>query len=87
MAELTIEQFMSVAQKILERLDEIGERVNGARKEYLRVEEFGQLTGRSAYTVRRWVAEKRIDAIRIDGTGPRGRLLIPRSELRKLVAL
>jgi excisionase family DNA binding protein len=50
------------------------------------VEEVARLVGRSAYTVRRWIAEHRINASRIADTGPRGRLLIPREEVGKLIS-
>jgi excisionase family DNA binding protein len=56
------------------------------RKPYYAVEEVARLTGRSGYTVRRWIAENRIQATRVAGTGPKGRLLIPAGELDKLIA-
>lgn len=56
------------------------------RKEHLLVEEVAELTGRSAFTVRRWITSGKINAIRLRDGGPRGRLLIPRHEIDRLVA-
>jgi excisionase family DNA binding protein len=70
---------------ILEAVVEVRELIAGRRKDLLTIEEVAEATGRSAYTVRQWVKQKRVNAIRVSGTGPRGRLLVPRDELRKLI--
>jgi excisionase family DNA binding protein len=76
---------LNVLAKIQAGQEEILARLSGTTKSHYRVEEVAEMMGRSAYTVRRWVQERRIDAVRVQGTGPKGRLLIPREELNKLV--
>jgi len=83
----------SVAMReVVTRLDSLGRQLSrveellGAQKKpLLTIDEVADLTGRSAYTVRRWVAEGRLHATRVSGTGPRGRLLVDRRELDRLV--
>jgi excisionase family DNA binding protein len=67
------------------KLDELRDRINGRFKSHFTPEEFAAIVGRSAYTIRRWIAEKRLRATRVKGTGPKGRLLIPRAELDRLI--
>jgi excisionase family DNA binding protein len=74
-------QFPSLGEK----LDGLHELVAGHRKNRLTTEEVAALTGRSEYTVRRWITEGKLRAVRITEGGPRGRLLIQREELERLV--
>jgi excisionase family DNA binding protein len=67
------------------KMDEVLAVVSGATKSLYTVEEVAALTGRSPYTVRRWINEQRISATRIADTGPRGRLLVAREELQRLI--
>jgi len=78
---------VELLNRVLSVLDEIRSLVKGAQKEYLTVEEVATLTGRSRYTVRRWITEGRLEARRMEGTGPHGRLLVGRAELAKLIDL
>jgi excisionase family DNA binding protein len=71
---------------VMEKLDSLRELLAQRRKENIVVEEVAELTGRSEYTIRRWITEGKLKAVRIAEGGPRGRLLIPRSELDRLVA-
>lgn len=75
-----------VLNRILTELEEIRATLSGLRKSHYTVEEVAELVGRSAYTVRRWIAEKQLLARRIEGTGPKGRLLVPREELTRLMS-
>lgn len=64
----------------------VREQLGRRTKSHLTVEEVADLTGRAAYTIRRWIKEKRLKAQRVKGGGPKGRLLIPREELEQLIA-
>jgi hypothetical protein len=70
---------------ILAVANDIRSRLSGLRKSHLTIEEVAAATGRAPYTVRTWHKQGRIRAIRVAGTGPRGRLLIAAEELEKLV--
>lgn len=81
------DDLMRVACQILQGIDEIRQILNGRSKSLYSVEEVARLSGRSAYTVRTWIRDGLITATRVEGTGPRGRLLIPHAELAKLLPL
>jgi excisionase family DNA binding protein len=81
LAELLGRKFPSVEDK----LDRLRDLLASRRKEHLVVEEFAELVGRTPYTVRRWIAEGKVQAIRIRGGGPRGKLLIARAELERII--
>ena len=72
--------------ELLKDMAEIRECLFGARKDYFTVHEVAEYAGRAEYTVRAWVKARLIRAERVAGTGPKGRLLIPRGELAKLIA-
>jgi len=76
---------IDLLESLRNRLEDVHVLLSRRAKPQLTVEEVAELTGRSAYTVRRWISEGKLSAIRIGATGPRGRLLIPQSELRRLV--
>jgi excisionase family DNA binding protein len=72
-------ELLAVQREILDLL-------TGRSKSHYTVEEISELVGRSPFTVRRWITAGRLHAVRIEGTGPRGRLLIPRDQLDALVS-
>jgi excisionase family DNA binding protein len=68
---------------ILSSIQELGRRMDGRVKSHYTVDEVAELTGRSTYTVRGWVKLGRLNAIRVPGSGPKGRLLVPHDELHR----
>jgi excisionase family DNA binding protein len=71
--------------ELLHELAAIRDSLSRRTKSHMTVDEVAEAVGRSDYTVRRWIAEGRIVATRVHGTGPRGRLLVPRAELDRLI--
>ena len=63
-------------------VDDIRRQLGGKMKSHLIVEEVAEVTGKSPYTIREYIRQGRIRAIRVAGTGPRGRLLVPRRSWR-----
>lgn len=76
---------LAMLPTILAMIEEVRQLLAGQLKSHYTVEEVAELTGRAPYTVRTWIKQGRIAAARVAGTGPKGRLLVARDELRKLV--
>lgn len=79
-------ELVNLVQSLAVQVADIRATLAAKRKPQYTVEEVADLTGRSAYTVRRWISEGRLKAIRISGTGPKGRLLIAREEIDRLIS-
>ena len=77
---------LALLPTILDALAEVRQILAGRSKSHLTVEEVAAEVGRAPYTVRAWIKDGRLSAIRVSGSGPKGRLLIPREELQRLVA-
>ena len=79
-----MQEFQAQNEEILARLKALQGRPTLPRKEFYSVEEVAQYVHRSPYTVRRWINEGKIKAVRIAGTGSHGRLHVPHDELLRL---
>ena len=84
-AARTADRLVDILGQLFRAVDEIRQQLGGKLKSHLVVEEVAAATGRSPYTIREYIRRGRIRATRVAGTGPRGRLLIPREELEKLI--
>jgi hypothetical protein len=80
-----IEQILGMIPGLVAAVGEIRQLLSGRQKDFYAVEEFAELVRRAPYTVRSWIRDGRVSAIRVSGTGPRGRLLIPRAEINKVI--
>lgn len=76
---------LELLRQLQTEVREIRRSLSQHAKPLLTVDEVAELTGRAAFTVRRWIHEGRLKAERIQGTGSRGRLLIPREEILTLI--
>jgi hypothetical protein len=79
------EELLGMIPGLVAAVDEIRRLLSGRHKDHHTVEEFAEIVRRAPYTVRTWIRDGRVRAIRVSGTGPRGRLLIPRSEVEKVI--
>ena len=78
-------QVIEMLRQLCSKVDALAREVSGKSKSHLTVEEVAKVTGRSPYTVRRWITSGVITATRVSAGGSRGRLLIAASELAKLI--
>lgn len=81
-----LDDLVQMMHGLCETVNEIKAKLDGGVKEYYTVEEIARFTNRAPYTVREWIKGGRIKAERVVGSGPKGRLLIARTELTKLIA-
>lgn len=84
MFEQQLATILSKINGLEHQVAELGKQLKINTKSYLTVDEFADQTRRSPYTIRTWIREKRIEATRVRGTGPRGMWLIPRDQLQVL---
>ena len=66
-------------------MNELVRHARGKAKTLLTVEEVAEEVGRAPYTVRSWIKNGRLKATRVDGTGPRGRLLVRREDVEAVI--
>jgi excisionase family DNA binding protein len=80
-----LREIVDVLRELKVGQEEIRAQLGGRLKDQYTVAEVAELTRRAPYTVRRWIKEGVLRAVRIEGCGPRGRLLIPREEVSRLI--
>jgi excisionase family DNA binding protein len=78
------EELLGLIPHLVVAVTEIKQLLCSRQKDYYTVDEFAEIVRRAPYTIRSWVKDGRINATRVSGTGPRGRLLIPRAEIEKV---
>jgi len=78
-------EMAQLLRRLVSSVDDLRARIEGTTKQLYTISEVARLTGRSAFTVRRWISEGRLVATRVAGTGARGRLLVPSGQLLRLL--
>jgi excisionase family DNA binding protein len=76
---------LAMIPRILWSVERLQQQMSLRQKDFYTIDEVAALVRRAPFTVRAWVKDGRIAATRVTGTGPRGRLLVPRAELDKLI--
>ncbi len=69
-------------RQLLKHFDALG--LAPSHKPVYTVNEIAVATGRTPFTIRRWIADGKLNAKRTS-SGPKGRFLIPHEELARLV--
>ena len=86
-----LEDLRQEVSDLRERVSEALTKMGALRRQYYSVNEVARLVGRSAYTVRRWLREGRLQGIKVIGDAPiqrdsrRAPYLIPRDEVVRLL--
>ena len=76
---------LATVHAINRKVDTLVDHLRGNLKPLLTVDEAAALLGRSSYTTRAYIRDGRLPATRLHGTGPRGRLLVRREDLERLL--
>lgn len=79
-------QILEGIQNLSVAIREVRQLLEGTRKDFYTAEEVAEITGRSAYTVRRWLKENRLTGRKVEGSGTKGKWLVARDDLNRLVA-
>ncbi len=64
-----LQNIVQLLQDLHGDMSQVLSALQGATKDFYTVEEIAERTGRSGYTVRRWIGEGRLHAERVVGTG------------------
>ena len=85
-AENDFQKVQAQNEEILARLRALQGHSTLPHKDYYSVDEVAQYVHRSPYTVRRWILDGKMKAVRVAGSNSHGRKLIPHAELSRLFA-